>query len=77
MLLAGPDIVTRGFVYVRESESLMEEARVVVTDAVCKCLMGRYVDWSKIKGVIKDTLNEFIWKKTKRKPMILPIIMDV
>ena len=77
MLLAGPDIVTRGFVYVRESESLMEEARVVVTEAVCKCLMGRYVDWSKIKGVIKDSLNEFIWKKTKRKPMILPIIMDV
>lgn len=77
MLLAGPDIVTRGFVYVRESESLMEEARIVVTEAVSKCLMGRYVDWSRIKGVIKDTLNDFIWKKTKRKPMILPIIMDV
>ena len=76
-LLAGPDIVTRGFVYVRESETLMEEARMVVSEAVEKCLMGRYVDWSRIKGVIKDTLNDYIWKKTKRKPMILPIIMDV
>ena len=76
-LLAGPDIVSRGFVYVRESEGLMEEARQVVTEAVERCLMGRYVDWSRIKLVIRDTMNEFIWKKTKRKPMILPIIMDV
>lgn len=76
-LLAGPDIVSRGFVYVRESEDLMEEARQVLTSAVEKCLTGRYVDWSKIKVVIRDTMNEFIWKKTKRKPMILPIIMDV
>lgn len=76
-LLAGPDIVSRGFVYVRESEGLMEEARSVLTDAVERCLMGRHVDWSKIKLVIRDTMNEFIWKRTKRKPMILPIIMDV
>ena len=76
-LLAGPDIVSRGFVYVRESESLMEEARKVVTEAVEKCLMSRHADWSKIKLVIRDTMNEFIWKRTKRKPMILPIIMDV
>ena len=76
-LLAGPDIVSRGFVYVRESESLMEEARQVVTDAVEKCLTGKHADWSKIKLVIRDTLNEFIWKRTKRRPMILPIIMDV
>ena len=77
-LLAGPDIVSRGFVYVRESEDLMEEARQVVTDAVEDCLnQQRNADWSKIKLVIRDTMNEFIWKKTKRRPMILPIIMDV
>ena len=77
-VLAGPDIVSRGFVYVRESEDLMEEARQVVTDAVEDCLNHqRNADWSKIKLVIRDTMNEFIWKKTKRRPMILPIIMDV
>lgn len=76
-LLAGPDIVSRGFVYVRESEGLMEEARNVLTDAVERCLMSRHADWSKIKLVIRDTMNDFIWKRTKRKPMILPIIMDV
>lgn len=76
-LLAGPDIVSRGFVYVRESEDLMEEARQVLYEAVEHCLTSRYVDWSKIKVVIRDTMNEFIWKKTKRRPMILPIIMDV
>ena len=77
-LLAGPDIVSRGFVYVRESEGLMEEAKQIVTEAVVDCLTyQRNADWSKIKMVIRDTMNEFIWKKTKRKPMILPIIMDV
>ena len=76
-LLAGPDIVSRGCVYVRESEGLMEEARCVLTDAVERCLMSRHADWSKIKLVIRDTMNDFIWKRTKRKPMILPIIMDV
>ncbi len=77
-LLAGPDIVSRGFVYVRESEDLMEEARQVIYEALEHYLMtSRYVDWSRIKLVIRDTLNDFIWKKTKRKPMILPIIMDV
>ena len=72
-LLAGPDIVSRGFVYVRESEGLMEEARQVLYDAVEHCLAGRYVDWSKIKLVVRDTMNDFIWKKTKRRPMILQI----
>ena len=76
-LLAGPDIVSRGFVYVRESEGLMEEARKVVSDALDKCLSGRNTDWNKIKLVIRDTMNDFIWKKTKRKPMVIPIIMDV
>ena len=77
-ILAGPDIVSRGFVYVRESEGLMEEAKQVLSEALDKCLTNnRNADWSKIKLVIRDTMNEFIWKRTKRKPMILPIIMDV
>ena len=76
-LLAGPDIVSRGFVYVRESEGLMEDARAVVTKATEDCLANKHVDWGKIKLVIRDAMNEYIWKKTKRRPMILPIIMDV
>ncbi len=76
-LLAGPDIVSRGFVYVRESENLMEEAHQIVTDAVESCLMRRISDWTKIKNVIRDTLSEYLWKKMKRSPMILPIIMEV
>ena len=77
-LLAGPDIVSRGFVYVRESEGLMEDARNVLEEALGNYL-GRQknADWSKIKLVVRDTMNEFIWKRTKRRPMILPIIMDV
>ena len=77
-LLAGPDIVSRGFVYVRESEGLMEDARHVLEEAVGNYL-GRQKNayWSKIKLVVRDTMNEFIWKRTKRIPMILPIIMDV
>ena len=76
-LLAGPDIVSRGFVYVRESEGLMEEAKQVLCEALEKCLMNRYADWSRIKLVIRDTMSDFLWKRTKRKPMILPIIMDI
>lgn len=76
-VLAGPDIVSRGFVYVRESENLMEEARNVVNDALARCLSRNIVDWGKIKTEVKDSLSDFIWKKTKRNPMILPIIMEV
>ena len=76
-LLAGPDIVSRGFVYVRESEGLMEEARNAVSESLEKCLSNRHSDWNKIKLTIRDTMNDFIWKKTKRRPMIIPIIMDV
>ena len=75
-LLAGPDIVSRGFVYVRESEDLMEEARLVVEDAIDTCLEKHITDWGKMKNVIKDSLGEFLWKRTKRNPMILPIIME-
>jgi ribonuclease J len=76
-VMAGPDIVSRGFVYVRESENLMEEARVVVEKALEKCLSRNNTDWGKMKTEIKDSLSDFIWKKTKRNPMILPIIMEV
>jgi len=76
-LLSGPDIVSRGFVYVRESEGLMEEARHVVEDAITDCMDRHVSDWGKIKNVIKDSLSDFLWKRTKRSPMILPIIMEV
>lgn len=76
-VLSGPDIVSRGFVYVRESENLMEEARVIVEKALEKCLSRKNTDWGKMKNEIKDSLSDFIWKKTKRNPMILPIIMEI
>lgn len=76
-VLAGPDIVSRGFVYVKESENLMEESREVVERALDKCLSKNNTDWSKMKTEIKDSLSDYIWKKTKRNPMILPIIMEV
>ena len=76
-LLSGPDIVSRGFVYVRESEMLMDEAKTVIEDAVLDCLDRNVSDWGKIKSTIKDTLSEYLWKKMKRNPMILPIIMEV
>ena len=76
-MIAGPDIVSRGFVYVRESENLMEDCRVVVEEALEKCLRRNISDWGKIKTTIKDSLGEFLWKRTKRSPMILPIITEV
>ena len=75
-LIAGPDIVTRGFVYVREAEELLDEARAIVSDSVEKCLDKNITDWSKIKNIIKDDLSEYLWKKIKRNPVILPIIME-
>ena len=76
-LAAGPDIVSRGFVYVRESDELMDEAHAVVYDAVMGCLEKGIADWGKIKTATKDALSDYVWKKTKRRPMILPIIMEV
>jgi ribonuclease J len=76
-LLAGPDIVSRGFVYVKESDELLDESRKLIEKAVLTCLKKNITDWGKIKGTIKDTLGDFIWKKTKRRPMILPIIMEI
>ena len=76
-LLSGPDIVSRGFVYVRESEDLMDEAQAVVDQAVWDCLDRNITDWGKIKNIIRDSLGDFLWKRIKRNPMILPIIMEV
>ena len=76
-VVAGPDIISRGFVYVRESEDMMEQARIVVRKALDKCETKHITEWSHIKNTIRDTLKEFVWQKTKRSPMILPIIMDV
>jgi ribonuclease J len=76
-VLAGPDIVSRGFVYVRGSESLMDEAKAVLDHTVERCEQKNITDWGRIKSDIKDSLGEFVWKKTKRRPMILPIIMEV
>ncbi len=76
-VLAGPDIVSRGFVYVRESEGLMDEAKHVVEEAIEDCMDRRVTDWGRLKTAIRDSLSEFLWKRTKRSPMILPIIMEV
>ncbi len=76
-LLAGPDIVSRGFVYVRESEYLIDEAKSIVYAALERCLDNNISDWAKIKTEIKDSLSDYLWKKMKRNPMILPIIMEV
>ena len=76
-LLSGPDIVSRGFVYVRESTDLMNEASAVVREAVADWLHARITDWSKIKNVVRDSLSEFLWKRMKRNPVILPIIMEI
>lgn len=76
-IVAGPDIISRGFVYVRESEGLMDGAREVVLKALQECEAKNITSWNYIKNVIKDTLKNYIWQKTKRSPMILPIIMEV
>ena len=76
-ILSGPDIVSRGFVYVREAENLMDECLEIVNIALERLFDRGITDWGKIKSEIKDSLNDFLWKKTKRNPMILPIIMEV
>ncbi len=76
-LISGPDIVTRGFIYVKESEGLMEELRRVAVDAIEKCNIRYATDWAAIKTEVKETLSDYLYKKTKRSPMILPVIMEV
>lgn len=76
-VVAGPDIISRGFVYVRESEDLMDDAKNVIKDALTKCEEKQITEWGTIKSQVKDSLREFIYSKTKRNPMILPIIMEI
>ena len=76
-VVSGPDIQSRGFVYMREADELMEEARMVAFDAVEACLNKGITDWGRIKANIRESLGNYIWKKTKRRPMILPIILEV
>lgn len=76
-VVAGPDIISRGFVYVRESEDLMEEARNVVKDVLLDCEKRNITDWATLKSNIRDTLRNHLYSKIKRNPMILPIIMEV
>lgn len=76
-VIAGPDIISRGFVYVRESEGLMDEAREIVKDVLSECEKSKITDWATIKSRIRDELRNFLYEKTKRKPMILPIIMEI
>ncbi|QQY80568.1 ribonuclease J [Keratinibaculum paraultunense] len=76
-VIAGPDIISRGFVYVRESEDLMEEARKVVRDVLTECEKRHITDWATLKSSMRNALRSFIYEKIKRNPMILPIIMEV
>lgn len=76
-VVAGPDVVSRGFVYVRESEGLMDEARQKAKEALDACIAQNNVEWGSLKSAVRDSLNRFLWEKTKRRPMILPIIMEI
>lgn len=77
MVIAGPDVITRGFVYVRESENLMEEIKKVLRKEIVKCEEKGISDWASIKSILRESLHDYIYKKTKRDPMILPIIMEI
>ncbi|MBQ8527112.1 MAG: ribonuclease J [Lachnospiraceae bacterium] len=76
-VVSGPDIVSRGFVYVREADELLDEAKLIVADVLDDCINRNISDWGRMKNTMRDALNEYVWKKTKRRPMILPIIMEV
>ncbi len=75
-LVSGPDIVTRGFVYVKESDELLDEARTLAEEAILECIDEAPSDWNRLKSAIRDEMSDFVWKKTKRRPMILPIIQE-
>lgn len=77
VLISGPDIISRGFVYVRESEELMDEARELARELLTDLLDSGVTEWTRLKQQTKDSLSKFLYSKTKRKPMILPVIMNV
>ena len=76
-IISGPDIITRGFIYVKESEELMEDLRTVAMEAIDRCGRKRTKDWATVKSAIKNDLSGFLYKHTKRNPMILPVIMEI
>ncbi len=76
-IVSGPDVISRGFVYVRESENLMEEVKAFIREEISKLEANHVTEWSTIKSTLKDDVRDFIFDRTKRNPMILPIIMEV
>ena len=76
-LLSTPDIISRGFVYMRESEDLIEESRKIITDTVEKCYNNKTADWTTIKNMIRKDMSKYLYNKTKRSPMILPVIIEI
>ena len=76
-IITGPDIITRGFIYVKESEELMDSLREVALEAIERCQRKRIRDWNTIKTAIKNDLSGYLYKTTKRNPMILPVIMEI
>jgi ribonuclease J len=76
-VVSGPDLISRGFVYVRENEDLMEQARKVTEKSLEKCSSARNKDWNTMKNAVRDDLRKFIFSKTGRTPMIMPIFMEV
>ena len=76
-IVSGPDVISRGFVYVKESENLMEDVKKVLKEEILLCQQKRIKEWSTIKASLKDSLRDYIFAKTKRNPMILPIITEV
>ena len=76
-VVAGPDVISRGFVYVRESESLMDNIRIRATESIAQCKSKHHNDWSSLKNAIKNSLGQYLYEETKRNPMILPVILEV
>jgi len=76
-VVSGPELISRGFVYVREAEELMDEAKLLLTETLDQCNASALRDWNGLKGRLRDVLSDYIFQKTKRTPMILPIIMEV
>ena len=76
-VITGPDIITRGFIYVKESEELMESLQEVAMEAIERCQRKKVRDWSAIKSAIKNDLSGYLYKTTKRNPMILPVISEI
>ena len=77
MIVSGPDIISRGFVYVRENEDLMNSAKLAVSNRLNKCCQEGQRDWAGLKNAVRDELKSFIYSKTKRSPVILPIFLEI